>query len=98
MRTNGLREYRRVERRWIVWPCKPTTELRGRRRIDQDKGCLLWAVRGSSSPLKDRGAKMQARCKQCDNRPRLNAKDVFQFDNKQDADLHCEELNAGLIR
>ena len=93
----SMREYRRVDRRWIVWPCKESNELRGRRRSNKDKGCLLSAVRASSAPLKDGGAKMQARCKHCGNRPRLNAKDVTQFDNPQDAYLHCEELNAGLI-
>jgi len=92
-----MREYRRIERRFLVWQCVKSTELRGRRR-GRPEGCQLWSIRGSSTPLKGfKNSKMQAYCCHCKNRPRIGAESIYQFDNKENALLHCEELNAGLI-
>jgi len=83
----------RQERRYLVWRCVPSTELRGRR--SPDSGCLMWSVRSTNKPLKGMmNAKMQAICKHCNNRPRLDAKNLYQFEDKYEAEIYCTELNG----
>jgi len=55
----------------------------------------MWSVRSTNKPLKGMmNAKMQAICKHCNNRPRLDAKNLYQFEDKYEAEIYCTELNG----
>ena len=68
---------------FLVYKCMRSTEVRGMRKNDTD-GCGMWSIKKTRLDTRFWERPIQANCKFCGRRPRLNPANTMRFD--------CEEM------
>jgi hypothetical protein len=81
------------QRYFLLWRCAPSSEVRGR-RVSHEGGCMNWAVRSSKDLCKGKN-QIQAKCKVCGRRPRLEPALITTYFNKEAAENERDNRNNG---
>lgn len=74
----------------------PSNELRGANKISEQT-CHRWAVRSSSKDIFHMNGRIQGKCPNCPNRPRIDPASARVFSTKDEAKLYCEIANTPVV-
>jgi hypothetical protein len=83
-------------RQHIAYLCMPSNELRGANKVSEQT-CHQWAVRSSSKDIFHMNGRIQGKCPNCPNRPRIDPASARVFSTKDEAKLYCEIANTPVV-
>jgi hypothetical protein len=70
-------------RKYLIYQCAPSSETRGWRPTHEG-GCMKWSVRSTKMPIIGK-LRLQAKCRHCGRRPRLDPARIDVFHVKDEA-------------